>query len=35
MGGGSGWAAESGLYLPRGLFGVAMSPRRPRQAQRA
>ena len=36
--GGSGdeWEAGGGLYLPIGLFGVAMSPRttshRPRQA---
>ena len=35
VGGGGGWEAGGGLYLPIGLFGVAMSPRsashRPRQ----
>ena len=39
VGGGGGWEAGGGLYLPIGLFGVAMSPRttshRPRQAWRA
>ena len=38
MGGGGRWT-RGGLYLPIGLFGVAMSPRntshRPRQAWRA
>ena len=38
VGGGDGWEAGSGLYLPIGLFGVAISPRntshRPRQARR-
>ena len=38
-GGGGGWEAKGGLYLPIGLFGVAMSPRsvnhRPRQDWRA
>ena len=37
--GGGGWEARGGLYLPIGLFEVAMSPRttghRPRQAWRA
>ena len=37
--GGGGWEAGGGLYLPIGLFGVAMSPRsashRPRQDWRA
>ena len=27
VGGGGGWEARGGLYLPIGLFGVAMSPR--------
>ena len=35
MGGGGSWEAGGRLYLPIGLFGVAMSPRsashRPRQ----
>ena len=35
VGGGGRWEAGGGLYLPNGLFGVAMSPRsashRPRQ----
>ena len=35
VGGGGGWEAGGGLYLPIGLFGVAMSLRsaghRPRQ----
>ena len=35
VGGGGGWEARGWLYLPIGLFGVAMSPRsvsyRPRQ----
>ena len=39
VGGGGRWAARGGLYLPIGLFGVAMSPRsagrRPRQDWRA
>ena len=39
MNGKNEWAAVGGLYLPIGLFGVAMSPRsashRPRQDQRA
>ena len=44
MGGGGGWEAGGGLYLPIGLFGVAVSPRsvtqrnvthRPRQDWRA
>ena len=39
MGGGGGWEAGGGLYLPIELFGVAMSWRttshRPRQAWRA
>ena len=39
MGGGYRWEAGGGLYLPVGLFGVAMSPRTtghiPRQAWRA
>ena len=39
VGGGGGWEAGGGLYLPIGLFGVAMSPRsashRPRQDWRA
>ena len=26
MGEGGGWEAGGGLYLPIGLFGVAMSP---------
>ena len=26
-GGGHGWEAGGGLYLPIGLFGVAISPR--------
>ena len=38
-GGGGGWEAGDRLYLPIGLFGVAMSPRsasyRPRQDWRA
>ena len=29
---GGGWAAGGGLYLPIGLFGVSVSPHRPRQA---
>ena len=37
--GGGRWEARGGLYLPIGLFGVAMSPRsaghRPRQDWRA
>ena len=36
MGSGGGWEARGRLYLPIGLFGVAMSPRntshRPGQA---
>ena len=39
VGGGSRWEARGGLYLPIGLFGVAMSPgsasHRPRQDWRA
>ena len=39
VGGGGRWEAGGGLYLPIGLFGVAMSPRstshRPRQDWRA
>ena len=39
VGGGGGWEAGGELYLPIGLFGVAMSPRsanhRPRQDWRA
>ena len=39
MGGGGEREARGGLYLPIGLFGVAMSPRsashRPRQDRRA
>ena len=39
MGGGGEWEAGGRLYLPIGLFGVAMSPRsasdRPRQDWRA
>ena len=39
VGGGSGWEARGRLYLPTGLFGVAMIPRsashRPRQDWRA
>ena len=39
VGGGGGWEAGGGLYLPIGLFEVAMSPRsashRPRQDWRA
>ena len=39
VGGGGGWEAGGRLYLPIGLFGVAMSPRsashRPRQDWRA
>ena len=39
MGVGGGWEARGRLYLPIGLFGVAMSPRsasdRPRQEWRA
>ena len=39
VGGGGRWEAGGGLYLPAGLFGVAMSPRsashRPRQDWRA
>ena len=39
VGGEGGWEAGGGLYLPNGLFGVAMSPRsasyRPRQDWRA
>ena len=39
MGGGGEWEAGGGLYLPIGLFGVVMSPRRaghrPRQDWRA
>ena len=39
VGGGDGWEAGGGLYLPIGLLGVAMSPRsashRPRQDWRA
>ena len=35
MGSGGGWEARGWLYLPTGLFGVAMSPRntyyRPRE----
>ena len=38
-GGGGGWEAGGGLYLPIGLFGVAMSPistsHKPRQDWRA
>ena len=39
VGGADGWKAGGGLYLPIGLFGVAVSPRstshRPRQDWRA
>ena len=39
MGGGGRWKPGGGLYLPIGLFGVAVSPgntsHRPRQAWRA
>ena len=39
VGGEGGWEARGELYLPIGLFGVAMSPRsashRPRQDWRA
>ena len=39
MGGGGEWEAGGGLYLPVGLFGVAVRPRsashRPRQDWRA
>ena len=39
VGGGGGWEAGGKLYLPIGLFGVAMSPRsashKPRQDWRA
>ena len=39
MGGGGRWEARGGLYLPIGLFEVAMSPtstsNRPRQDWRA
>ena len=39
VGGGGGWEAGGRLYLPTGLFGVAMSPRSashmPRQDWRA
>ena len=39
MGGGGEWETGSGLYLPIGLFGVAISPRsashRPRHNWRA
>ena len=39
VGSGDRWETGGGLYLPIGLFGVAMSPRttshKPRQAWRA
>ena len=39
VGGGGRWEAGGGLYIPIGLFGVAMSPRcadhKPRQDWRA
>ena len=39
VGGGGGWGTGGGLYLPIGLFGVAISPRsasdRPRQDWKA
>ena len=39
MGVGGGWEVEGGLYLPIGLFGASLSPRRtshrPRQDWRA